>query len=365
MYTLLAGWFDSVVGFFHLFSYITVRCGVSFMFAFLLSLLCFPKYIEFSHKWQKKGQPIRDASFFLQSHEKKKGTPTVGGLITIVSVLLSCVLFGDLRNYYIIMLMVSIIGFGFIGFLDDYFKIKKESPAGISAKLKFLLQILLAVAIVLSANYFINTPSYSNTLTFPFFRKFVLELGVLYTIFRVFVIVGSSNAVNLTDGLDGLAIVPVLLIGMVFTIFSYIIGNINLAQYLYFNYQNGAQEMCIFLSALVGGCLGFLWYNVRPAQIFMGDTGSLAFGGTLGAVSVLIKSEFLLAIAGFLFVIETLSVIIQVNYYKITNGKRIFKMTPLHHHFEKSGWSEEQVVVRFWIISIIFTMIALSSLKIR
>ena len=363
MYTFFSSWFENVNGLWHIFSYITARCGASLLLSFAIMLICMPKYIAFSHKWQKKGQPIRGN--YLPEHLQKVGTPTMGGVMIIISILVSCVLFGNLKNCYMAILILSLLAFGIAGFLDDYRKIKKKNVAGMSAKMKFVLQTIIAVAVVLLANYVIDIDDYGNTLTFPFFRKIVFNIGVFYTIFRVLVIVGASNAINLTDGLDGLVSVPIILTASVFLVFGYVISNFQMSQYLLFNYQDGAQEVCVFLSALIGACIGFLWFNIKPAQIFMGDTGSLALGGVLGSSAVLIKSEFLLAIAGGLFVVETLSVILQVGYFKATKGKRLFKMTPIHHHFEKTGWSEMQVVVRFWIISFFFAIIALSSLKVR
>ena len=363
MYTLLSSWFENINGFLHIFSYITARCGASLLLSFLIMLVFMPKYISFSHKWQRKGQPIRGN--YLPEHLQKVGTPTAGGAMIILSIIMSCVIFGNLCNCYMAILLLGLVAFGITGFLDDYRKVKKTNIAGMSAKMKFVFQAIIAFTIVISANYCINIDDYGNTLTFPFFRKIVFNIGVFYTIFRVFVIVGASNAVNLTDGLDGLVTIPIILTTSVFLAFSYVISNFQMSQYLLFNYQDGAQEVCVFLSALIGACIGFLWFNIKPAQIFMGDTGSLALGGVLGCSAVLIKSEILLAIAGGLFVIESLSVILQVGYFKATKGKRLFKMAPLHHHFEKVGWSEMQVVVRFWIISFFFAIIALSSLKVR
>lgn len=363
MYTLLADFFENVGGFLNVFSYTTTRCGVALCVAFAGVFFLMPKYIAFSKKWQHGGQPIREK--YLEGHVSKKGTPTLGGLLVILSTLFSCLLIGDLTNQYMLILIFTIISFGLLGFCDDYKKIKKKDTGGISAKMKLIFQFLFATIAVVAANICIDSPAYSSTLTFPFFRKLVLEIGFLYSIFRIIVIVGSSNAVNLTDGLDGLATIPIIFTSAVFAVFSYVIGNILMAKYLFFDYQNGAQEICVFLSAMIGGLMGFLWYNIKPASIFMGDTGSLAFGAVLGVVSTLIKSEFVLAMAGGLFVLEALSVIMQRYYFKFTHGKRIFKMAPIHHHFEKSGWSEMQVVVRFWIISFFFACIALASLKIR
>ena len=364
MYTLFNDFFLSQSGFFRLFCYTTTRCAFALMISFLIVFLLMPKYISFSHRWQISGQPIRDN--YLPEHSVKKGTPTMGGVMIILSSLFSVLLFSNLKNIYVIVLFCSLLLFGLIGFFDDYNKIKKKDVGGIHAKTKLLFQCFFAFLSNYTVNRYIDSSFYSNTLTFPFFKNLVLDLGIFYTLFRVFVIVGSSNAVNLTDGLDGLAIVPIIVVNAVFIVFSYIIGNAVFSKYLFYNYQYEAQEICIFLSAIIGASIGFLWYNVKPAQIFMGDTGSLALGGVIGVVSVMLKCEFLLAIVGGLFVIETLSDVLQIFVFKITKGKkRLFKMAPLHHHFEKKGWSETQIVVRFWIISILFALLGLSSLKLR
>jgi len=364
MFTLFCDYFFSTNGFLHLFSYITFRCGFVMFFSFLFVLFLMPKYIVFAHKWQKVGQPVREQ--YLPSHISKKGTPTAGGLIVILSTILSTFLFADLKNFYILIVTSSMVMFGLIGFFDDFKKVSKKNTVGIHGKTKMFFQILISAFVVLCSNYCVNSDVYSNILTIPFFRKIAIDFGIIYTFFRIFVIVGSSNAVNLTDGLDGLAIVPIIFVNIVFAIFAYIIGNAVFSKYLLFDYYVGIQEICVFIFAIIGSSIGFLWYNIKPAQVFMGDTGSLSLGGVIGVIAVLLKCEFLLAIVGGLFVIETLSVILQVTSYKITNGKRrIFKMAPIHHHFEKSGWSETQVVVRFWIMSFLFACIGLASLKIR
>ena len=364
MFTIFYNFIVNTNGFFHIFSYITSRCGFCLLLSFFITLILMPKYITFSKKWQLAGQPIRDN--YLPEHTVKKGTPTCGGLLVLVITLFSSFIFANIKNGYVLILFFTLLSFGTIGFLDDYRKVKKKDTGGMRAKIKFLLQVLFSTIIVLISNYYVNSNYFSNVLTFPIFKNLTIELCFLYTLFRIFVIVGSSNAVNLTDGLDGLTTVPLILTSAVFIVFAYIIGNVSFSQYLLFHYQNGVYEICVVLSALIGSLMGFLWYNVKPAQIFMGDTGSLAFGGAIGVVAVLLKCEFLLAIVGGLFVIEALSVILQVGCFKITKGKkRIFKIAPLHHHFEKSGWSEVQVVVRFWIISIIFALLAVATLKIR
>ena len=363
MYSVFSDFFSNVSGFLHIFSYLSVRCGSCLMMSFLFVVFLMPKYINFSIKWQKGGQPVLEK--FVPQHKNKAGTPSVGGIMIISSTILSCLLFGNLKNYYMMILLFSIVSFGILGFTDDYLKItKKANNKGISPKAKLISQTAISIIIILFANYSMKSNDYSSILTFPFFKNFVLNIGIFYTLFRIFVIVGASNAVNLTDGLDGLVSMPVILICIVFSVFSYIIGNIVFSKYLFFTYQKGAQEICVFLFAIVGAILGFLWYNIKPAQIFMGDTGSLALGGTLGVVACLIKCEFLLAIVGCIFVIETVSVILQIGSVKLFK-KKIFSMTPIHHSFEKKGWSEMQIVIRFWIISVVFALIGLSSLKVR
>jgi len=346
------------------FCYLSIRCGLGLFFAMFFVLLFMPKYINFSHKWQIAGQPIRDD--YLPEHNEKKGTPTMGGAMIILATILSSLFFADLKNIYVIVLIFTLLSFGCIGFIDDYKKVHKKNVNGIRGKTKIIFQVLFSIVAIVVVNMYVDSDYYSKNLTFPFFRNLVLNIGIFYTLFRIFVIVGTSNAVNLTDGLDGLAIIPAIMVNFVFIIFAYIIGNVVLSKYLLYNYQYGIQEICVFLSSLIGASIGFLWYNVKPAKIFMGDMGSLAIGGTIGVSAVILKCEFLLAIAGGLFVIETLSDILQVFSFKITKGKkRLFKMAPLHHHFEKCGWSETQIVVRFWIISFIFVLLAISSLKIR
>ncbi len=364
MFTLLSDYFSSVNGFLHLFSYTTFRCGFAMMFAFCFMFLLMPKYISFSHKWQCAGQPIREK--YLPSHILKKGTPTAGGVMIILTIVLSNLLFSDLKNNYILILVASIILFGLVGFWDDYKKVHKKNTNGIHGKTKLITQCLISIFVIVSLNNFVGNDFYSKTITFPFFRKVLFNIGIFYTLFRIFVIIGTSNAVNITDGLDGLVIVPIIIVNFVFAIFAYVIGNAIYSKYLLLDYQPGIHEICVFIFATIGASMGFLWYNVKPAQIFMGDTGSLSLGGVIGVIAVMMKCEFLLAIVGGLFVIETLSVILQVMSYKITHGKkRIFKMAPLHHHFEKIGWQETQIVVRFWIIALLFACVGLSSLKIR
>ena len=364
MYTIFSDFFLNESGIFRLFCYTSTRCGFAFMVAFLFVVFLMPKYIKFSHKWQIGGQPIR--SEYLPEHNVKKGTPTMGGIIMISAIFIASLLFANLKNIYVIVLISDLFLFGLIGFVDDFNKIKKRDIGGIHAKTKLLFEIVFAYFSIYFVNHYVDSDFYSNMLTFPFFKKLILDIGIFYTIFRIFVIVGTTNAVNLTDGLDGLAIVPIMIVNAVFILFAYIIGNAVFSKYLMYSYQYGAQEICVFLSSIIGASIGFLWYNTKPAQIFMGDTGSLALGGVIGVVAVMLKCEFVLAIAGGIFVIETLSDILQIVVFKTTKGKkRLFKMAPLHHHFEKCGWTETQIVVRFWIISILCALFALASLKLR
>jgi len=281
----------------------------------------------------------------------------------LIGILFGTLLWADLENYYIWFLLFVVSSFGILGAVDDYLKIKKKNSTGLPSKLKFFLQIILAI---IAINYLNNVIDHSNlkNLYFPFFKNLVLNLGLFFFPFCIFIIVGSSNAVNLTDGLDGLATVPVILVATCFAFISYVVGNIVFSNYLQIPYIENVGEAAIFCGSIMGSCLGFLWYNAPPAKIFMGDTGSLSLGSSLGAVSIISKHEIVLAIIGGLFVLETASVVIQVISFKLT-GKRIFKMAPIHHHFEKKGWPESTVVIRFWIISIILALIGLATLKLR
>jgi phospho-N-acetylmuramoyl-pentapeptide-transferase len=294
---------------------------------------------------------------------KKIGTPTMGGIMILIGIIIGTLLWADLKNHYVWFLIFVVSSFGILGAIDDYLKIKKRNSIGLSSKLKFLLQIILAI---IAINYLNNVIDHSHlkNLYFPFFKNLVLNLGLFFFPFCIFIIVGSSNAVNLTDGLDGLATVPVILVATCFAFISYVVGNIVFSNYLQIPYIENVGEAAIFCGSIMGSCLGFLWYNAPPAKIFMGDTGSLSLGSSLGAVSIISKHEIVLAIVGGLFVLETASVVIQVISFKLT-GKRIFKMAPIHHHFEKKGWPESTVVIRFWIISIILALIGLATLKLR
>ena len=306
------------------------------------------------------GQYIRDDG--PKSHFDKAGTPTMGGTLIILSLTASILLWSDLTNYYVWIVLFVTIGFGVIGFVDDYLMQVKKQSKGLTVRKKLLLQGI--VALITGILVYV-TPDFSTQVTIPFFKNISPDFGWGYIIFAAFVIVGASNAVNLTDGLDGLAIGPVIIAASTYMIFAYVSGHVKIAGYLQLNYVSGAGELAIFCGALAGAGLGFLWFNSYPAQIFMGDVGSLSLGAFLGTVAVITKQEILLALVGGLFVIEALSVIFQVGFFKMTSGKRIFKMAPLHHHFELKGWPEPKVIVRFWIIAIALALLAMSTLKLR
>lgn len=332
-------------------------CGA--ITAFFLVYFLMPPFIRFM-KLKQFGQIVREEG--PEHHKKKTGTPTMGGTIVLFSILISCLLWCRFSNPFVWLVLLVTIGFGLIGFLDDYLKIKRKKNLGLKAREKILLQLFLVGVFYL---LLFNGLNFSSQLVFPFFKNLALDLGVGYLLFSMLVILGSSNAMNLTDGLDGLAIVPFIVVAGVYSVLSYVAGNMKFSTYLLLPYIPYAGELAIVCAIFIGAGLGFLWYNSYPAEIFMGDVGSLGLGAGLGAISILVKQEFLLVIAGALFVMEALSVMLQVGYFKLTHGKRIFKMAPLHHHFELLGWPENKVVVRFWIISIIFGLLALSTLKIR
>tara|TARA_A100001011_G_scaffold303150_1_gene317055 strand:+ start:586 stop:1557 length:972 start_codon:yes stop_codon:yes gene_type:complete len=294
---------------------------------------------------------------------KKSGTPTMGGLMILIGIIVSTLLWADLKNIYIWIVLFVCTSLGLLGFLDDYLKIKLKNSTGINAKLKFFWQFMISLIAIISLVYFTDHETILN-LYFPFFKNLILNMGLLFIPFGIFIIIGSSNAVNLTDGLDGLATVPVLLVALSFSLICYLVGNTIFSNYLQIQYVPNVGELSVFCGSIVGSCLGFLWYNAPPAKIFMGDTGSLSLGGSVASVAIIAKHEIVLAIVGGLFVLETASVIIQVLSYKLT-GKRVFKMAPIHHHFEKKGWAESTVVIRFWIISIILALIGLATLKLR
>ena len=360
LYQFLLNYVDAF-GFLNVFKYLTFRTGLSVFTSLVIVLIIGGPFIKFFSN-QKILNPIRDDG--PEDHIIKKiGTPTMGGVIILLALLISVLCWGDLSNINILFCLYIAISFGLLGAFDDYKKIKQSNSIGISSKFKIILQIVLAIiGIVIYVNS-IDYPDITN-LYFPFFKNLIINLGWFFIPFAIFVIVGSSNAVNLTDGLDGLATVPVILVAACFAFISYVTGNIVFSDYLQIPYIEGTGEISIFCGAVIGSCLGFLWFNAPPAKIFMGDTGSLSLGGSLGAVSVISKHEIVLGIVGGLFVLETISVIIQVLSFKLT-GKRVFMMAPLHHHFEKKGWAESTVVIRFWIISIILALIGLATLKLR
>jgi len=346
----------------NLLHYTTFRSLLALAFSFFLSFVFGSYLIKYLRKCQKFGQPIRDDG--PESHLLKFGTPTMGGLMIIGSVTISTILFADLKNPYTWIVLFVLLSYGLLGFMDDYLKVIKNNSKGVSRKCKLLAQLVVSV-LACTAIAYVSEPSYSTKLAIPFVKSLAIDLGYFYIPFAALVIIGSSNAVNLTDGLDGLAIVPIAIAAGCFGIISYIVGNQFYASYLQLPHVADSAELTIICASLIGGGLGFLWYNAQPAEVFMGDTGSLSLGGTLGVMSVITKHELVLAIIGGLFVIETLSVIIQIYYFKMTGGKRFFLMAPIHHHFEKKGWSESKVVARFWIVAVIFAIIGLSSLKLR
>jgi phospho-N-acetylmuramoyl-pentapeptide-transferase len=347
----------SEYGGFNVFRYITFRTGAATLTALVIAFMVGPPLIRALER-MRVGQPIRDIG---PDHQGKAGTPTMGGLLILLSLLVSVLLWSNLDNRIVWILLGLTTGYGMLGFIDDYSKVRAGSSAGISARAKLFWQTGLAF-IVAVAIY--NDPSFDAVLAVPFFKNFTPHLGILYVPLATFIIVATSNAVNLTDGLDGLAIGPVMIASGTFLILAYAAGHSGIAEYLAIKYVPGAGHLAIFCGALLGGGMGFLWFNAPPAQLFMGDVGSLALGGALGTIAVLIRQEILLAVVGGIFVVETLSVIIQVASFKLT-GKRVFLMAPIHHHFEKLGWPEQRIVIRFWIISAILGLVALSSLKLR
>jgi phospho-N-acetylmuramoyl-pentapeptide-transferase len=346
----------------NLFRYITFRTGGAMFTALLVSFILGPMVIRWLASRQAGGQPIRDDG--PETHIiTKAGTPTMGGILILAAVVASTLLWADLANGYIWTVLGVTVGFGVVGFIDDYSKVTRRSSRGMPGKLKLLLQILIAVVAYLWIMKLMRDPL-ATSLSVPFFKGVLIDLGIFFAVFAAFVMVGASNAVNLTDGLDGLAIGPIMIAAGVFALIAYLVGNSVFSNYLQLNYVPGAGELAVFCGALVGAGLGFLWFNAPPAMVFMGDTGSLSIGGALGAVSVITKHELVLAIVGGLFVLETISVIVQVVSFKLT-GRRIFQMAPLHHHFEKKGWAEPTIVIRFWIIASILALAGLATLKLR
>lgn len=347
--------------FFNLFTYVSFRTGGAILTAFTLSLMMGPHLIVWLKSLQGAGQPIR--TYGPETHFKKAGTPTMGGLLILFSVAVSTMLWADPKNPYVWLALIVMVGFGALGFMDDYLKLTKRNTDGLSSRLKLLGQIIISIISTIGIVHFLPD-TIATSVAIPFFKDLFIPLGGLFFLWSIFVMIGASNAVNLTDGLDGLAIVPVAIAAACFGLIAYLVGRVDFAEYLQIPYVPGTAELSILCGALVGGAMGFLWFNAPPAMIFMGDTGSLAMGGVLGAIAVMVKHELVLAIIGGIFVIETLSVIIQVISFK-TRGKRVFLMAPIHHHFEKKGWSESTVVIRFWIVAMVLALIGLSTLKLR
>ncbi|MBF0401261.1 MAG: phospho-N-acetylmuramoyl-pentapeptide-transferase [Magnetococcales bacterium] len=346
----------------NLFKYITFRSIGATLTALLLSFLVGPWLIRSLQKLQTSGQPIRSDG--PQRHIlEKTGTPTMGGTLILLAMVIPTLLWANLTNPFIILVLCTTLSFGAIGFWDDYRKLTRKNTKGISARTRFLLQSGIALAAAYTLQNVDPVGSYGG-LAIPFFKNLSLDLGILFFPFAILVIVGTSNAVNLTDGLDGLAIGPTMLTAATFLIIAYVTGHSHFANYLGIPYVPGAGELAIFCGAMVGAALGFLWFNTYPAQVFMGDVGSLALGAALGTIGMITRHEIVLAIVGGIFVVETLSVIVQVASFKLI-GKRVFRMAPIHHHFELKGWAEPKIIVRFWIISIILALIGISTLKIR
>lgn len=353
--------FSDVFGPLNVFRYITFRAGGAIMTALLFVFLFGPAIIDLLRIKQGKGQPIREDG--PQSHLSKRGTPTMGGLMILSGVLVSSLLWANWQSPYVWIVLGVTMSYGAIGFYDDYLKVTKQTASGFGGKARLSLEFVvagLAAWCIMS----LGKPGFADALTLPFFKTFVIPLGYMFILLGIVVIAGAGNSVNLTDGLDGLAIVPVMIAAATFGLIAYLTGHAVISKYLQIHYVAGAGELAVLCGALIGAGLGFLWFNAPPAMIFMGDTGSLALGGALGSIAVATKHEIVLAIVGGLFVLETMSVIIQVASFKLT-GKRVFRMAPLHHHFEQKGWKEATVVVRFWIISVVLALVGLSTLKLR
>jgi phospho-N-acetylmuramoyl-pentapeptide-transferase len=347
---------------FNLFRYITFRSGGAVVTALLISFLLGPHLISWLRSRQANGQPIRPdgpGGHLL----RKKGTPTMGGFLILLALTISTLLWADLANPYVWIVLLVTVGFGLIGFFDDYSKLTKNSHHGLSGRTRLAMEIALAAA-ACGAVLYVTPAGLAGALAVPFFKNVLFELGWFYIPFGVLVIIGASNAVNLTDGLDGLAIVPSMIAAGCFAVVAYLVGNLIFANYLQIHHVSGAGELTVFCGAMVGASLGFLWFNAPPAMVFMGDTGSLSIGAALGTISVVTKHELVLAIIGGLFVLEAASVIVQVASFKLT-GRRVFRMAPLHHHFEQKGWAEPTIVIRFWIIAWILAIAGLATLKLR
>lgn len=360
MLVLLAEWLTKSITAFNVFSYLSFRAVMAILTSLVLSLIVGPKVIKFLHKL-KYGQVVRDDG--PKSHLAKTGTPTMGGIMILGTIVISTLLWADLRNVYVWIVLYATVAFGAIGFIDDYWKITRQNTKGLSARWKYFWQSVVAISIGIFI-YFYAPTSAETTLVVPFFKNIMPEMGLLFIPFVYCVIVGSSNAVNLTDGLDGLAIVPTALVAAALGLIAWVTGNVNYAEYLNIPYVVNASELVVICTAIVGASIGFLWFNTYPAMVFMGDVGSLTLGALLGVIAVLVRQEILLFIMGGVFVMETLSVILQVGSFKLRK-QRIFKMAPIHHHFELSGWPEPRVIVRFWIITFVLVLLGLVTLKLR
>ena len=363
----LTQYFAQDVRAFHVFNYITLRAVLASMTALAISFLVGPTMIRKLAAY-KIGQSIRDDG--PQTHLIKAGTPTMGGALILVAIAITTLLWADLRNHYVWIVLLTTLGFGIVGWIDDYRKVVHRNPKGLSAKAKFFGQSIVAIIAGTYLAYSAKLPVQTELIV-PFFKAVAIPLGAIgFILLTYFVVVGTSNAVNLTDGLDGLAIMPTVMIGSALAVFAYVAGNAVFARYLSLPYIPGAGELCVICAAIAGAGLGFLWFNAYPAEVFMGDVGALALGAALGMIAVIVRQEIVLLIMGGVFVVETLSVMIQVTYFRYTKkkygtGKRIFLMAPLHHHFEQKGWKENQVVVRFWIITMMLVLFGLSTLKLR
>jgi phospho-N-acetylmuramoyl-pentapeptide-transferase len=356
----LSEWLTQFDAGFNVFSYLTLRAILSTLTALLIAILIGPAMIRWLQRLQI-GQTVRDDG--PQSHLSKAGTPTMGGLLILAAIMISSILWADLTNHYVLATLTIVVTYGAIGFVDDYRKVIRKDSKGLIARWKYFWQSVIAIAVAFYL-YSIAHLEAETALLVPFFKEVMPQLGALYLVIAYFAIVGTSNAVNLTDGLDGLAIVPTILVAGAFAIFAYVTGNVNFSEYLNIPFIPYTSELVIVCTAIVGAGLGFLWFNTYPAQVFMGDVGSLALGGTLGILAVLVRQEIVLIIMGGIFVVETLSVILQVGSFKL-RGQRIFRMAPIHHHYELKGWPEPRVIVRFWIVSLILVLVGLATLKLR
>ena len=360
LYNLLYPLSDSV-GAFNVFQYLTFRTGAAVLTALVISFVLGPRLIRLLRARQETGQPIRSDG--PQSHLVKQGTPTMGGVLNLLGITVATLLWADLTNPYVWVLLAVMLGFGAIGFADDYLKVTRRSSQGLGGRTKLLLEAALALGIVYWITALLETPL-NHGLALPFVKSVLIDIGWFSVPFGAFVLIGASNAVNLTDGLDGLAIVPIMIAGSCFALIAYIVGNSVFSDYLQVHHVPGTGELAVFCGALVGAGLGFLWFNAPPAMVFMGDTGSLSAGAALGVVAVMTKHEIVLAIVGGLFVLEAVSVIVQVASFRLL-GRRVFAMAPLHHHFEKKGFAEPTIVIRFWVIAVILALVGLSTLKLR